>query len=317
MKFIAIAFLVTLSGCATLSPSKDWTADSFDKRTRTILAQIGLRSEGFRDIPVDGAIGPRARSAASSFRKSRGLPRSNKVDSALVESIYKNHDLAKPMPYIEGSFRSCLRYGPDRVLLMASNAGTLTCTIRGGNGSPSPAEISSAKQFCVKSVGIKSNLVKCELLFDGQRIMGKSRLARMLKDPSPDIPVVIKVSDAGRGTHTFLQAILRSSASSFYFSRSPSDLSSPRPAAEPIKFSLVSGSRKTKICSGTAQNKGPGRLSYSGKCAANGDKELFEGEATLVGYIPVKGRLVPAYETQIAQKDSQVKIGPPDNVIRF
>ncbi|MFZ1575379.1 MAG: peptidoglycan-binding domain-containing protein [Chromatiaceae bacterium] len=317
MKSTAIILLAALSGCTSVIPSKDWSVDRFDTRTRTSLAQIGLRSEGFTDIPVDGVVGPRTRSAALSFRKSRGLPQSDKVDSALVESIFKNADLAKPMPYVEGSFRSCLRYGPERVLLMASNAGTLTCTVRGGGGSPSSAEISSAKQFCVKSVGIRSNLVKCELIFDGQRIVGESRLAKMLNNPSPDIPVVINVSNAERGTHTSLPAVLRSSPFSFYFSSSLSDLSTPQPAAEPIRFSLIAGSRRADICSGTARPKRPGHFAYSGKCVANGKKEVFEGEATMVGYIPVGDRLVPAYETHIAQQGSQVKIGPPGNVIRF
>lgn len=313
MRLTAIVLIVILSGCASVGPSKNWTADRFDQRTRTLLAQIGLRSEGFNDVPVNGKIDRRTRSAALSFRKSRGLPQSNNIDGTLVESIYKEHDLSKSMPYVEGFFRSCFRWGPDSVLIMASNAGTLTCHVKGAGRPPTAEEINSAKQFCVKSVPIQSGHVKCGLIFNGQRIVGERRLAKMLANPSPDIPVIIEVSDSARGIHTSMPAVLRSNDSRYYFTK----MSAARPAEETFRFSLVAGSRNKEFCSGTARYKGPLRLIYTGKCSMEGDVERFEGEATLVGMTPKRGQLVPAFETRIVQQNSQVKIRPPDNVIRF
>ena len=317
MKLAVIVSLVLLAGCATVGPSRDWTAAQFDDTTTTLLAQIGLRSEGFGNVLVDGKAGRATRAAALQYRESRGLPRSDEVDGELVEAIFKEHDLVDPMPYIEGHFRSCLRWGPQRVLLMASNAGTITCTVRRSAQAPSPAEIASAKSFCIKQLGVQSSRVGCELLFDGRRMVGKSRLMRMLADPSPDIPVVVEASSSSRGTQRTLPATLRSEPAVFRFSRSATDLRGPQPVGTPIRFLLLAGPRNQQICSGTALWNDPMTLSYSGKCAAQGKSEPFDGEARLVGFTPKGDRLVPAYETRIVQGNSQVKIVPPETVIRF
>jgi hypothetical protein len=325
MKYASILLLVILSGCTSIVPSKNlttmptknWTADRFDSRTRILLAQIGLRSEGYNYVNVDGMNGPKTDSAALSFRKARNLPQSDKINDMLVESIFKDHNFQQPMPYIEGSIRSCLRWGPEKVLIMASNAGTMTCSVRGSKATPSKAEIVSAKQFCEKSLRIKSDLVQCELIFDGSRVVGEKHLISMIKNPSPDIPVVIEVSDSARGTHTSFEAVLRSEATLHYFSSSVSDMSVPRPTEKPIEFSLLAGPAEKKICLGLARHKSPTSLTYAGKCFTSKDEEMFEGEAILVGFSPHKGRLLPAYESRVMQQDSQVKIRPPDNVMRF
>lgn len=317
MKYASILMLVILSSCMSTAPSKNWTADRFDSRTLILLAQIGLSSEGYNYVDVDGINGPKTGAAALSFRQTRYLPLSDKIDYMLVESIFKDYNFQRPMPYIEGSIRSCLRWGPEKVLIMASNAGTMTCTVRGSKATPSKAEIVSAKQFCEKSLRIKSNLVQCELIFDGSRVVGEKRLISMLKNPSPDIPVVIEVSDSARGTHTSFEAVLRSEATLYYFSSSVSDMTVPRPAEEPIEFSLLAVPAEKKFCSGLARHKSPTSLAYSGKCFTRKDEEMFEGEAIFVGFSLHKGRLLPAYETRVVQQDSQVKIRPPDNVMRF
>ncbi len=308
---IALPFLL-LSGCAGFGPSKEWQADGFDARTRIMLAQIGLRSEGFDTGSVDGQDGLRTRAAAAAFRRSIGVPASDRVDGKLIKTIFQDHDFDKPMPYIEGSIRNCFRWGPNRVVIMASNLGTLTCTV-GAGSEVDPNEIDMAAEFCVKSVRLLSDAVRCELIFDGRRIVNYFRLAQMLNDPVPDVPVVIRSYELVENIDSMSKATLRSEAPLFHFHQSVFNLKPPIVLQKPLQARII-GMRGRTICKGTVTPIDPILTRYAMTCFRD---TPIKGEARFVGVVPLGEFLLPAYETTAEYSSLRMSLIPPSNTIRF
>lgn len=310
--FLAAMFALLLIGCTSLGPNKDWQADGFDQRTRITLAQIGLRSEGFDTGPVDGQEGAQTQAAATAFRRAIGLSLEADIDAALVETIFHDHDLTKPMPYLEGSFRNCFRWGPHRVIIMASNLGTLTCTVAAGK-EVKPKEIALAETFCRKSVPLQSDAVKCELIYDGRRIVNHQRLTQLSTDPSPDLPILLRSQELEKNVDSTTHATLQSEAPLYQFHQSVYNLDPPNLLKTPLHARII-GVRGRTICEGTVVPIDYDVTSYEMVCFSN---TPMRGEARFVGVVPVGELLLPAYETTAHYSNFRMSIIPPDNLIRF
>ena len=301
-----------LFGCASLGPSKNWQADSFDQQTKIMFAQIGLRSEGFDTGPVDGVEGPRTVAATAAYQRSTGMPATARIDAKLIETIFHDHNLSKPMPYVEGSIRSCFRWAPNRVVIMASTLGTLTCTVVFGHD-VKPNEIDLAAKFCTRALPIQSDEFRCELIWDGRRIVNPRRLMQLLNDPSPDLPILVRSQELVENIDSKTNAILQTEPPLYQFHQSALNLKPPTVLRTPLQARII-GMRGRTICEGTVTPIDHYLAHYNMTCF--GDMPI-QGDARLVGVVPVGDLLLPAYETTAQYRTLKMSIMPPKNTIRF
>lgn len=306
------AQLVLIVGCANLGLDRKWRAESLDQQTQIILAQIGLRSEGFDAGPVDGVVGLRTRVAAESFRRAKGLQITDSIDAELIDIIYSDHDFEKAMPYVEGSIRSCFRWGPERVLIMASNLGTITCTV-GNDGATDQSRIEQARKFCIEAVPLGADVVKCDMIYDGRRILNHRKLIQALNLQTSSLPILLQTHDLPSNMKSEAAADLQVQPPLYKFHDSKNIL---REAAI-LQLQLparITGRQGRTICEGTVTPVTPRIMSYNMICFG---KAQMRGEARMIGVFRSGESLLPAYETSAQNAGFQMRIIPPENTILF
>jgi len=69
------------------APKKKNEQKQFERMTLIMRVQISLRMLGYYKGNADGMMGPQTRSAISRYRLSKGLPKSEKIDTVLLNSL--------------------------------------------------------------------------------------------------------------------------------------------------------------------------------------------------------------------------------------